>query len=339
MTAPPRVSVVTVYYNRRDHVTESIQSLLAQTYPEIEIIAVDDGSTDGTGAALEAITDPRYRVVRQANTGFTPAINAAIRASRGDYVAVHGSGDISFPERIAKQAAFLDAHPDVGVVGCFVEDEQEATGETQVFAPDDASRTRAGLMTRNAFTHGEVMYRRALYEAVGGYRPLFRYAQDHDLWLRMSALARLAAVPEVLYRRRKMAGGVSTSPDKLLLQHHLSDFAVQCARAVDAGEPDPIQRLGAQALLMRQRSPALARRLMSEGLKWMQRGQLPEGRALVAAAVAEAPSLRIRLAQMLALASRSPWLWHKVFAPLLRRRSGIVAWQGAEPMRRPAGQT
>ncbi|MEL7029538.1 MAG: glycosyltransferase family A protein, partial [Pseudomonadota bacterium] len=93
----PLVSVVTIFYNRADHVRSSIESLLSQTYPNMEIVAVDDGSTDDTLRELQAIEDPRYRVISKENTGFTRSLNFAIAQTSGAYVAIHDAGDISYP--------------------------------------------------------------------------------------------------------------------------------------------------------------------------------------------------------------------------------------------------
>ena len=109
-----RVSIVSAWYNRADHVATSIGSLLAQTHDDLEIIVCDDGSTDATLAELRKFDDPRLIVQTQANAGFVTTMNRMIASATGDYIAVHGSGDESLPERIARQAAVLDEHPEIG---------------------------------------------------------------------------------------------------------------------------------------------------------------------------------------------------------------------------------
>jgi hypothetical protein len=305
----PLVSIVTVFYNRVAYVRESIESLLAQTYPNIEIVAVDDGSTDGTGEALEAIRDPRLTVRRQANGGFVRAINAAVRASGGEYVAIHGSGDVSLPERVARQAEVLRTRPAIGVVACWWQDEDLHAGDVAArrYAADE--RFRDVVVRYNPLGHGEVMFRRALFDRVGGYREFFRFAQDHDLWIRMSMHCDYDIVREQLYRRRSIPGGVSASGEKVLQQFLFSDFAMHCGRCVRAGRPDPLDTLGPVAALMRPRSAAIASAMARAGARFLLSGRDEQGRALIAAALAEKATAQSVAAALLLWTSERPLLW------------------------------
>src|SRR5690625_1367943 len=115
------VSIVTVFYNRANYVKASIESLLNQTYENIEIIAIDDGSTDNTLEKLKLFeSDSRFKVISHSNIGFVRSIKKAIKYSNGEVIAVHGSGDISLPSRIEKQVDILIKKPHIGVVGCEV---------------------------------------------------------------------------------------------------------------------------------------------------------------------------------------------------------------------------
>ena len=122
--------------------------------------------------------DPRLKIVYQENIGFTASMNRAIRGSAGQYVAVHGAGDVSHPDRLALQAAYLDANPAVGAVGCRRADNGRAT-----ISNDSVKRGPMldVMLNYNPFSHGEVMFRRSLFDRVGGYREAFRFAQDRDL--------------------------------------------------------------------------------------------------------------------------------------------------------------
>lgn len=320
MTDLPRVSVVSAFYNRGSRVRESVGSVLAQTYPNLELVIVDDGSTDDTLAELQAFDDPRLTIISRGNRGFVASINEAIRASTGAFVAIHGSGDLSFPERIARQAQVLIDDPAIGVVGCWVEDDETVGDGTLVFRPPAGLPFHQALLGRNLFTHGETMFRRALYDQVGGYREFFRYAQDRDLWLRISRHAEYAIVPEILYRRFKPAGGVSADPQKLVLQAYLSDFAVQCAQAVDRGEADPLERHGYLAPFLRQRPEMLARKLAWFGARLMVKGDFARGWPVVEQARSEAGSWQVRMIHTLAGLHRSPMLWERIGRPILTRR-------------------
>ena len=257
----PLVSVVSPYYNRQEYVYESVQSLLEQTYDNLEIVIVDDGSTDETYQRLGSFDDPRLTVIHQENQGVVGALRTAISASRGEIVAVHGSGDISYPERIEKQVALLQARPEIGVVGCHVENVNTVNGYTKILKSDSRAATTETLKTKNVFTHGEVMYRRELYERVGGYRFFFRYAEDRDLWLRMRLHTEFDDVEEVLYRRFLLPNGVGLDLEKSMIQGYLADFAGQCITYREKYGVDPVDLYGEKAAFIRRRSPTLARRL------------------------------------------------------------------------------
>ena len=145
----PLVSVVSAYYNRQDKVIDSINSLLNQTYKNLEIIVIDDGSTDDTYKVLSSLEDPRLKIISQPNQGFVRAIRYAISVSNSEFIAIHGAGDISLPKRIEMQVNLLMGNPDIGVVGClwwfFITwlVEQHATGSCSAAAP--ASRSRFGI--------------------------------------------------------------------------------------------------------------------------------------------------------------------------------------------------
>lgn len=317
----PLVSVVSVFFDRAALVAESIRSLLAQTYLNMEIIVIDDGSRDDTAAELRKFADPRLTVISRENRGFTASINEAVRASRGEYVAIHGSGDLSAPGRIERQARILRERPEVGVVGCLVENDDSFGPGARVYEPPAGLPFHETLLTRNLFTHGEAMFRRRLFDEVGGYREFFRFAQDRDLWLRISRLTDYAIVAELLYRRFKPPGGVSADPEKMMLQAYFSDFAVQCARAVDAGRPDPLARHGPAALFLRPRRADFARRLAWFGARLMMEGDVERGWRVVQQARRERLTRPVATVYALAAMHRRPFLWRRVGRPILAWRS------------------
>lgn len=317
MSDAPLISIVSVYYNRASNVDAAVASLLAQTYPNLEIIIADDGSTDDTLARLNAFQDPRLKIIAAQNAGFTTTVNRAVSASNGVYVAIHGSGDISHPDRIAAQAALLDANPSVGAVGCWVESRSSFNGEVLVHRPTIEKDCFRQVIRANPFTHGEVMFRRSTFDEVGGYRPFFTFAQDRDLWLRMSRISGLGVVEKVLYTRFQPANAVSASPAKIITQAYLSDFAVQCALSRDSGGKDLLDRYGTAAPFYRHRSSALAYRLAMAGTRWLTIGRKSDGLAMLDNAVREHPSFRLRLLRRLASFAR-----FKSAAPFLK----LLAW-------------
>lgn len=270
------VSVIAVFHNRAALVRRTVESLLAQDHRDLEIILVDDGSTDATLDALQQFDGGRVRVESHPNRGFVPSLKHAIASARGDYVAIQGSGDYCHPSRIARQAHVLDAMPDVGVVGCGTENIDPASGKVLSHKlrsfHGDASHL---LLTGNLFHHGEIMMRRPLYDAVGGYREFFVYAQDRDLVCRLSTATLFHVIEEVLYSRyARLDGSISASPQKLLMQRCLSDFAVYCHAQRLKGLPDPLDLHGPLALLLKPPSPRLARELRAMGLGALRRGQI-----------------------------------------------------------------
>lgn len=275
-----RVSVISVFYNRAAMVDETVRSLQQQTLDDIEILLVDDGSSDETLAALRRWEDSRTRILTGPNKGLVACLNQAIAEARGAYIAIHGSGDVALPQRLETQAGLLDEKPDVGVVGCLsevitVQSSRPSHLVSQPFEGDASQR----ILDWNPFHHGEVMFRKALFEQVGGYRPFFVCGQDRDLWCRMSTHARFAVVDRVLYRKfAKVPGSVAADPHRLLLQRYLSDFAVFCHRERLAGRPDPLERYGDQGPLLKPPSRTLSRSLLVIGARYVAAGQMEHAR-------------------------------------------------------------
>ena len=285
------VTVISVFHNRAHGVKTTVESLLQQEHADLEIVLVDDGSTDGTLAALRRYEQPRVRVVSHENMGFVGALKRAVAGAGAPYVALMGAGDACHPARLSRQAAVLDREPNVGAVGCGTENMDARTGAvtsrkiTQLTEP--ASRM---VLTSNPFHHGEIMFRRTLYDAVGGYREFFVFAQDRDLICRFSQHADFHVLPDVLYTRYPtIAGSVSASPEKLLLQRCLSDFAVYCHAERLEGRPDPLEEYGAAAALMKPPSRRLARELRAMGLGALKRGNVAMARRFLAYAHEQFP--------------------------------------------------
>jgi len=209
--AGPLVSVLLASRNGSRYLEESLGSLAAQSYPSIEILCVDDGSTDPTPEILRAFAGrhPGVRLHRTEGIGLAGALALAATHARGVYLARQDDDDRSHPERIARQVATLDAHPDTAVLGtaATVLDEGGNRVATYPVTTDPASIRRT-LHRATPFVHGSVMMRRDAYERAGGYRAAFRASQDFDLWLRIAPDAGLANLPEPLYEWRSHPGGV-----------------------------------------------------------------------------------------------------------------------------------
>lgn len=284
----PLVSIVTSSFNRADYAEASVRSLLDQTYPNIEVVVTEDGSTDDTLAVLKAIDDPRLSVVPQANAGNGMGLNAAIARSRGDFIAIQDFGDISAPTRIARQMEILLREPQIGVVGCWVSRRDVQTGDVSYLRHRKSRPFVEAILREVPFTHGEVMYRRAVFDQAGGYRRMFRYAVDRDLFIRMSRLCDYTVIEEHLYEQLLFPGGISTAPEKLILQAYFAELANQCGEAVLAGERDLVEAHGDMAPFFMRRTRRAANRMARNALKPMANGQREASRTLVDAALREA---------------------------------------------------
>ena len=193
---------------------EAVDSILGQTLADLELIVVDDGSTDATADILAGYRDRRLSVVRQSRAGLTRSLNRGLGLATAPLLARLDADDVARPERLARQVAFLDAHPEVAVLGTGCREigpDGEARG---VYAPpaDDAAIRRA-LIRRNPFVHSSVVMRRSAIQAAGGYDGTVAVAQDYELWLRLSRVARMANLPEPLVLRRLAPGRVSVARD------------------------------------------------------------------------------------------------------------------------------
>lgn len=235
----PLVSVVGAVYNGATYLAASLRSILGQADVDLECVIVDDGSTDESSAILAdfARQDRRLRIIAQANAGLTRSLVHACAVARGQFLARHDFDDLSLPGRLARQVALLEADARLAFVSCWahtIGPRDELLFETR--RPVDPGEATELLTTRTGPYHGSVMMRRTAYEQAGGYRPAFRYAQDWDLWSRISAQGLLAYVPEFLYAYRVNGGSISANRKDQ--QDRLGNLAAACWQARRAGRSE-----------------------------------------------------------------------------------------------------
>lgn len=214
----PKVSVVCAWYNRVSYIHDTIDSLLAQDYPNFDITVVNDGSPDPrVQEFFDAYDDARLRVIHQDNTGFTRALRRAIDESDGEYIAIQGAGDVSLPRRLSAQVEYLADVPKVVAVGTGHYEGRPRKSRRRVVSPITIA-TEKILMRRVPFTHGTVVYKRSAYIDAGGYDPFFKFSQDWDLYFRLSKQGEVHGINSPLYIKLLFEDGASISPDKKIEQ-------------------------------------------------------------------------------------------------------------------------
>lgn len=203
----PRVSILLPVFNAETTLRESLESLLSQTFGDYELIAVDDGSIDGSADLLfeYAKNDKRINIITGEHNGIVETLKTAFSRSAAPYIARMDADDISLPERLDHQIKMLDEKSDVAVVGCLVEPVPGTllTGRYAEYFKwinelTDPESIALNMFVESPLPHPSVMFRRQPYKLVGGYQD-HRWPEDYDLWLRMHiAGQKFAKVPEIL---------------------------------------------------------------------------------------------------------------------------------------------
>jgi hypothetical protein len=210
----PRVSVVMAVHDGERYVGAAVDSVLAQTFRDLELVVVDDGSTDRSAAIVRERDDPRVRVVTNArNLGLAPSLNAGLAEARGEFVARLDADDVARPERMARQVEYLDAHSDVALLGSWYHEmSADGTRGVAVRTPTRHWDLRWHLHLYCPFAHSSVMWRRALVaERIGGYDERLTYSMDYDLWWRISAALPVAIQPAFLLDLRAHGGSMTST--------------------------------------------------------------------------------------------------------------------------------
>jgi glycosyltransferase involved in cell wall biosynthesis len=204
----PLVSVLLPVYNGGAYLAEAIESILSQTYLNLELIVINDGSTDGSAETIKKFADPRIRLFHQKNQGLADALNRAVSVAFGAYLARQDADDVSFPDRIDKQVRFLENNADYGMVGTWSEiwEEQKKT-ERGHRHPCDNNILAFNLLFDSYFVHSSVMIRKSVFDMVGLYSVKHsRQPEDFELWSRILRNGRFkfANIPEVLVSYREL---------------------------------------------------------------------------------------------------------------------------------------
>ncbi|MDD5349310.1 MAG: glycosyltransferase [Chthoniobacteraceae bacterium] len=207
-TPPPTISVVLPVHNAARYLAQAVESVLAQTFRDFELIAVDDGSTDRSPDLLRrfAQRDPRVRVLSRPNTGIVGALNDGLAAARGRYIARMDGDDVADPARFERQLAYLEAAPDCVALGTAVRFTDPEGRPLKAYRPPaghDAIRAELSWGNGGALVHPTVIFRREALAACGGYRQPFLFIEDLDLYVRLLRFGRLANLGDILLSYRQ----------------------------------------------------------------------------------------------------------------------------------------
>jgi len=223
----PQVSVIIPSFNHDKYIAETIDSVLRQTYQDFEIVITDDGSTDNTVEVIKNFTDPRIRLFCFGrNRGACEAANHCVEHSRGKYIAMLSSDDIFVEDKLEKQVAFLEEHPDYGAVLSFAKIIDE---EGQDFQEEDHFYTNIFLQPNrnrwewlnylfyrgNCLCHPSALIRKECYRTIGLYDPRFAQLPDFDFWIRVCSQYEIYILPENLLKFRVRQHQANASGSRL----------------------------------------------------------------------------------------------------------------------------
>ncbi len=233
----PLISVCINAYNAQDTVVRTVQSVLAQTYTHLEVIVIDDASVDDTAALLHAIDDERLHVYTLPENGhISNANNEALRRAKGTYIAHVDADDVWVADKLERQLAFLQAHPQYGA--CFsLAHMADADGvifeDTRYRAENPAPEDRFyQLLTKgNYINHSTLLAKKSVMDQVGEHDVALLYFHDYDYWLRMATVCDYYILPDKLVTCHLLDSGNShMSPDKY--QAHINEFAYIAERRI-----------------------------------------------------------------------------------------------------------
>jgi GT2 family glycosyltransferase len=303
------VAVVIPLFNKVDHIQGCLRSVLAQTHAELDVIVVNDGSSDGSDRIVAAIGDARVRLIQQANAGVSAARNRGVAATACEWVFFLDADDEWAPKLVESLLALLQHHPEAGVLACPTErvysngvtsiahlTDQDFTPGSACLCDFFASFVRLG---QSPFSNSSFAVRRTVFQQVGGYKVGVRLTEDSDLWVRLALATPMAMIRPALARYHvEVAGNTRT-----VAQREEFEVVKTLTSVLQSGKVPPAQRGSAEALLGLQKLMLVRRQVLLR-----QRGLALRGltdpvlwrtvplQALTALAAALVPDWGVRLA-------------------------------------------
>ena len=213
MEKKPTITVLLSVYNAENYVGIAIESILKQSFTDFELIAVDDCSTDKSWDIVQQYMKQDSRVIakrNEVNLGGCKTLNVGLKLAKGKYIARLDNDDWSYPNRLEKQFDFLEAHPDVGIVGGVMEimnQHGEVTGKRKYNISDQEIRNK--IFRYSPFSHPLVMIRKSILDKVGSYDPAYAPADDYELYFRIGNESQFANLPDVIMRYRVIPSSIT----------------------------------------------------------------------------------------------------------------------------------
>lgn len=224
-TQEPLVTVLMPVHNGGTFLRDAIESMLRQSYTNFELLIIDDASTDGSDSVIRSFEDRRIRVVsNETNLRLIATLNKGLSLAKGKYVARMDADDISLPERIEKQVAFMEANPDIGICGSSV----EFIGQEQrlMKLPSDPGNIHARLLFKPPIIHPSVIINLSLLNKHSlRYSHEFLHAEDFGLWAEAAQFFKIANLPEVLLKYRLSDQNIS----KVALKDQSQNDEILCS--------------------------------------------------------------------------------------------------------------
>lgn len=199
--ATPKVSVLMPVYNTELYVEEAIDSILAQTFKDFELIIINDGSSDSSEQKILKYSDERIRYIKnEENIKLIATLNKGIDLAKGEYIVRMDADDISLPDRILKQVEFMDTNPEIGVSGTWF----RLLGTDEVIEhPVSDTQVRVKMFVNTPFAHPSVIIRKKVLTTHNlYYNKEYIHGEDYELWYQVSKVSKLANIPEVLLSYR-----------------------------------------------------------------------------------------------------------------------------------------
>lgn len=307
-----KVTVLMTVYNGLPFVRQAVQSILDQTLSDWRCVIVNDGSTDGTGDFLASIRDERFVILHQQNAGISVAMNNGLQHCTTRYVARLDADDVAVPTRLAEQVAYLDAHPEIGLVGTQVVPMGERRLGRSLKLPLEHNAIMSGLLLgRHAVVHSSIMLCTELLRQVGGYWTL-PMGEEYDMMLRLGEVTKLANLDRVLLLYRVHRGSL-TDRAMRLAQFRIAlacELARRRQRGLPAITPEEFQALRDARPWWRRSAEAFdihARRQYRIAVAEMHGHHPLRGRARLAWAALCSPRLTVERVIRVARSSMPAW--------------------------------